>query len=838
MNLNGAGSRPKKQAKVQFLFPRSKGNKHCAGINALALCDDTHSLWTASRDGCLIRWSQETAAPTLACKGHTDWVNDLALLPGAALASVSADRTLRLWRCDEGTAGVCAGMVSAHDDYITSLACSVSAGVLVSAGLRGGLVRWDLERLTASSLSQPAPYDALPCPGVPPPSFYALALDAGAGLAAAGQADGGIRLLDPRAGPATLRALRGHTDVVRGLLLSRDGRRLVSASSDGTLRVWDVAGGGRCCGTWAPHAGSVWSLASRYADLASVHTGGRDGSVYRTDTAGGWTRRLCALGAPVSALAVGERGTFWTASSVLSRAARWEGGDEARWEGGGEARGEDAVAAGGPGDSGAQLPPGFQAPPSVAVRARLRFDPDAPATILSEGRDAGGDGRGDCSHPPALCDAALAWTAGVAPLTAAAVTTDRLRVLTRDAEGAVELWDVGRGRVTRHWEASGAEGAGNGSAPPGAAAFQAARRELFDPTHSVGAWFSADLRLGSLGGVLDPGAAFGVEAYARELGAHAAPADAKASCGALMLSALFGAWAAAGGGGGEAGAETSVEDAPQGGEASPGSVGEGSAPGSAAEPGPSASETVTTAPGPQSTPLTGQGRQAVAALGQGVAPSATSASFSLDAEAAEVLLLGDAPWRGSLAELAARGGEAEALSPVPAWVRSVVLDGQVPVSRDLKLVFTLLPLEGSGLPSLLQSRLHAPRVLTVDKVVEYVGRRLRDAGLSPGEAPLFYNTRAAAAWEAGRAAQTPAGAVPRPNGRASPVEGRPPPAGAPAGPDLVLTCGGTAVPWDFSLAAVRQWIWKRSDDLVVHYALQPRGTELVLPSIPLPPIDT
>lgn len=45
-------------------------------------------------------------------------------------------------------------MVSAHDDYITSLACSVSAGVLVSAGLRGGLVRWDLERLMASSLSQ------------------------------------------------------------------------------------------------------------------------------------------------------------------------------------------------------------------------------------------------------------------------------------------------------------------------------------------------------------------------------------------------------------------------------------------------------------------------------------------------------------------------------------------------------------------------------------------------------------------------------------------------------------------------------------------------------------
>ena len=37
--------------------------------------------------------------------------------------------------------------------------------------------------------------------------------------------------------------LKGHTDSVRGVALSGDGRRAVSASDDHTLRVWDVETG-------------------------------------------------------------------------------------------------------------------------------------------------------------------------------------------------------------------------------------------------------------------------------------------------------------------------------------------------------------------------------------------------------------------------------------------------------------------------------------------------------------------------------------------------------------------------------------------------------------------
>ena len=42
------------------------------------------------------------------------------------------------------------------------------------------------------------------------------------------------------------------------------------------------------------------------------------------------------------------------------------------------------------------------------------------------------------------------------------------------------------------------------------------------------------------------------------------------------------------------------------------------------------------------------------------------------------------------------------------------------------------------------------------------------------------------------------------------------------------------VPWDFSLAAVKQWMWKRSDDLVLVYGVRDERTPLRLPTVRMP----
>ena len=57
-----------------------------------------------------------------------------------------------------------------------------------------------------------------------------------------------------------LRTFRGHTDTVRGVALSGDGHRAVSTSDDRTLKVWDVETG-RELRTLQGHTGSIHSVA-------------------------------------------------------------------------------------------------------------------------------------------------------------------------------------------------------------------------------------------------------------------------------------------------------------------------------------------------------------------------------------------------------------------------------------------------------------------------------------------------------------------------------------------------------------------------------------------------
>src|SRR5215831_18075077 len=82
---------------------------------------------------------------------------------------------------------------------------------------------------------------------------------------------------------ATLFTYHGHTRKVNGVAWSPDGRRIASASDDGTVQVWDTFTGGHLL-TYHGHTGRmlavVWTL-----DRTYIASGGDDTTVQVWDAA-------------------------------------------------------------------------------------------------------------------------------------------------------------------------------------------------------------------------------------------------------------------------------------------------------------------------------------------------------------------------------------------------------------------------------------------------------------------------------------------------------------------------------------------------------------------------
>jgi WD40 repeat protein len=264
---------------------------HRGQVLDVAYAPDGRTLATAGSDWTAILWDAATGQKRLVLRGHEAPVQVVRFAPdGRRVVTGSTDQALKLWDADTGRERV---MLTGHTARVAALAFAAGGRVLVSGGVE--VLLWDMVLLLSATEGRGAgrhfgvgPFRGGRSAGQ---SHLMRRRENGGVWSLAYAPDGGVLAVGDRhqveiwqtadwVGRGTLapgvdalafapdgrllamasgRLVRicdaleslardfatceGHRGSINGVAFTPDGRRLLTASSDQTVRVWDVPSG-------------------------------------------------------------------------------------------------------------------------------------------------------------------------------------------------------------------------------------------------------------------------------------------------------------------------------------------------------------------------------------------------------------------------------------------------------------------------------------------------------------------------------------------------------------------------------------------------------------------
>jgi hypothetical protein len=197
---------------------------HTEETQSVAFGPEGHAL-SGGGDGTMRQWDLRTGKNTRVFTGHTSYVHPVAYSARARLAATSSrDELIHLWNLETGKE---VHQLQGHIGEVDQGVCFSPDGQrLVSCNYTDNTVRlWDVT--TGQELKRinvPGPLCAAFSPG-------------GKRLVSGGYPDRTVRIWDVATGKE-LRNYEGHTAGVTSVAYFPDGNRIVSASQDGTARIW------------------------------------------------------------------------------------------------------------------------------------------------------------------------------------------------------------------------------------------------------------------------------------------------------------------------------------------------------------------------------------------------------------------------------------------------------------------------------------------------------------------------------------------------------------------------------------------------------------------------
>jgi len=221
---------------------------HSGGISSCVFSPDGKQICSSGGDT-LRTWDVATGKPLATLTGHTDDVECCAYSPdGNLIVSCSQDNTLKVW---DSRTGREIRTLSGHTNQVQYCAYLSDGSRIVSHGIDGMLIIWDAETgaLKSSTQTQLQLYEGVHCVLSLDGRFLALARTAYADKSGAGWPEGDwdetVELWNITTGKQ-LKIVDRHSSPspeYNSCAFSIDGSRLVCATSEGSLTLFDTATG-------------------------------------------------------------------------------------------------------------------------------------------------------------------------------------------------------------------------------------------------------------------------------------------------------------------------------------------------------------------------------------------------------------------------------------------------------------------------------------------------------------------------------------------------------------------------------------------------------------------